>query len=243
MSGNRYVVTFVDYLTNWLEAFAIPDQLAETIARLLCEQIICGHGTPEQLLSDRGANFLTELILEICKVLGVKKLNTSRYHLQTDGLIEQFNSTLTNMIAKSCESRLFGWDQQLPFLLFAYHISAQESMKDSPFFLLHGQDARVPTESTLSFQRSPYVIDYDDYKEELMDNLSSAWENVQKHIATTQSSQKHCYDQHRSADENKVRKGDRVMIFMPIKNSRSRQETGSSISWTLLSTECYSYQC
>ena len=40
-SGNRYVVVFIDYLTKWPEAFAIPDQRAETIARLLCEQIIC----------------------------------------------------------------------------------------------------------------------------------------------------------------------------------------------------------
>ena len=213
-SGNQYVVVFVDYLTKWPEAFAIPDQRAETIARLLCEQIICRHGIPEQLLSDRGANFLSDLILEICKVLGVKKLNTSGYHLQTDGLVKKFNSTLTNMIAKSCESRPYDWDQQLPYLLFAYRVSAQESTKDSPFFLLYGRDSRVPTESALSFQRSPYVIDYDDYKEELMDNLSSAWKNAQMHIARAQSNQKRYYNRH--ANENKVRKGDRVMVFMPI---------------------------
>ena len=105
-SGNRYVVVFVDYLTKWPEAFAIPDQRADTIARLLCEQIICRHGIPEQLLSDRGANFLSELILEICKLLGVKKLNTSGYHPQTDGLVEKFNSTLTNMIARESTVRL-----------------------------------------------------------------------------------------------------------------------------------------
>ena len=146
-------------------------------------------------------------------MLGVKKLNTSGYHPQSDGLVEKFNSTLTNMIAKSCESRPYDWDQQLPFLLFAYRVSAQESTKDSPFFLLYGRDARVPTESALSIQRSPYVIDHDDYREELMDNLSSAWKSAQKHIATAQSNQKRYYD--RRADEKRVRKGDRVMVFMP----------------------------
>ncbi|MCG8624862.1 MAG: hypothetical protein MJE68_23045, partial [Proteobacteria bacterium] len=92
-------------------------------------------------------------------MLGVKKLNTSGYHTQSDGLVKKFNSTLTNMIAKSCENRPYDWDQQLPFLLFAYRVSAQVSTKDSPFFLLSGRDARVPTESALSIQRSPYVID------------------------------------------------------------------------------------
>ena len=46
-----------------------------------------------------------------------------------------------------------------------------------------------------------------------MDNLSSAWENAQKHIATAQSNQKRYYDCR--ADEKRVRKGDRVMVFMP----------------------------
>ena len=92
------------------------------------------------------------------------------------------------------------------YLLFAYRVLAQESTKDSPFFLLYGRDARVPTESALSFQRNPYVIDYDDYKEELMDNLSSGWKNAQMYIAKAQSSQKRYYDRH--ADENKVTKDD-----------------------------------
>ncbi len=53
--GNKYVVVFVDYFTKWPEAFPVPDQTAETIARLFVEQIVCRHGIPEELLSDRGA--------------------------------------------------------------------------------------------------------------------------------------------------------------------------------------------
>ena len=63
--GNRYVVVFMDYITKWPEAFAIPDQTAETIAKVLVEKVICRHGIPEELLSDRGANFLSSLIQEI----------------------------------------------------------------------------------------------------------------------------------------------------------------------------------
>ena len=93
-SGNRYVVVFLDYLTKWAEAFAIPNQSAPTIARILVEEIFCRHGAPEHLLSDRGANFLSELMQEVCKLLSIKKVNTSGYHPQSDGLVEKFNSTL-----------------------------------------------------------------------------------------------------------------------------------------------------
>ena len=93
----------MDYLTKWSEAFAIPDQKAETIAKLFVENIVCCHGIPVELLSDRGTNFLSSLIQEVCKLLGARKINTG-YHLQTDGLVEKFNSTLIAMIAKSCDT-------------------------------------------------------------------------------------------------------------------------------------------
>ena len=88
-SGNRYAVVFVDYLTKWPEVFATPDQTALTIAKLFVEQIISRHGVPVQLLSDRGAAFLSYLLAEICKLMGVEKLNTMTYHPQMDGLAER----------------------------------------------------------------------------------------------------------------------------------------------------------
>ena len=55
----------MDYFTKWPEVFAVPDQQAETIAKLLVEHVISRHGVPEQLLSDRGANFLSQLVQEV----------------------------------------------------------------------------------------------------------------------------------------------------------------------------------
>ena len=118
-SGNRYVVLTIS--PKWVEAFAVPDQRADTIAKLFVEHVVCRHGVPEELLSDREANFLSDLIKSVCDIiLGVKKINTSGYHPQTDGLVEKFNSTLINMIAKSCEVAQHDWDEQLPFRLYAY---------------------------------------------------------------------------------------------------------------------------
>ena len=46
LDGNQYAVVFIDYLTKWVEVFAVPNQTAETIARLLVESVICRHGAP-----------------------------------------------------------------------------------------------------------------------------------------------------------------------------------------------------
>ena len=212
-NGNSYVAVFMDYLTKWPEAFAIPDQKAETIAKLFVENIVCRHGIPEELLSDRGANFLSGLIQETCRLLGVKKINTSGYHPQTDGLVEKFNSTLINMIAKSCDVQDRDWDVHLPYLLFAYRVSSQESTRESPFFLLYGRDARTPTETALSHVRSPYVVDLDEYKEGLLESLTLAWKLASENVEKSQVAQKKAYD--RKTKEVDLRAGERVMVRMP----------------------------
>ena len=74
LDNNQYAVVFIDYLTKWVEVFAVPDQKAETIARLFVEGVVCRHGAPEELLSDRGTNFLSNLVLQVCKLFDVKKL-------------------------------------------------------------------------------------------------------------------------------------------------------------------------
>ena len=102
--GNQYAVVFLDYLTKWAEVFPASDQTAQTVAKLFVEGIVCRHGAPQELLLDRGPNFLSELFLEVCRLLEVKKVNTSVYHPQTNGLVERFNATLTDMIAKIRET-------------------------------------------------------------------------------------------------------------------------------------------
>ena len=89
--GNRYVIVFLDYLTKWVEAYPLSEQTSEIIARVLVDMVICRHGVPQQLLSDRGANLLSVVMREVCEVTGMEKVNTTAYHPQTDGLVENFN--------------------------------------------------------------------------------------------------------------------------------------------------------
>ena len=100
-AGNQYAVVFIDYLTKWVEVFPTKDQTALNIARLLVEEVISRHGVPRELLSDRGAAFLSSLIQEVCKVMGLRKVNATAYHPQGDGLVERFNRTLIEMLSKT----------------------------------------------------------------------------------------------------------------------------------------------
>ena len=213
VQGNQYAVVFVDYLTKWPEVFAVPDQTSLTIAKLLVEQIVSRHGVPKELLSDRGKNFLSELMQEVYDLLGTHKVSTTAYHPQTDGLVERFNRTLTDMLAKTVEKQGRDWDEHLPYVLFAYRMCAQQSTKESPFFLLYGRDPQLPTDEALSTPKTRYQVDLDDYKTDLMSGLTDAWELAREQLKKSQKSQKRFHD--RKSTEVKVEVGDRVFLHMP----------------------------
>ena len=212
-NGNKYAVVFMDYFTKWPEVFGTEDQTAETIAHLLVEHVIARHGVPEQLLSDRGANFLSTLLQEVLKLVGTVKINTSGYHPQCDGLVEKFNGTLINMLSKSVSKYGRDWDSHLPYVLFAYRVAVQESTQASPFYLLYGREPRTPTESALSQPRTPYQIDFPDYCSEMVAHLSDAWSLAHQQIEKAQGKQKTQYD--KRTTQPKIKTGNRVMVQFP----------------------------
>lgn len=59
--GNRYILTFQDDLTKFIAAIPILTQDAETVAREFVQGIVLRYGIPEVILTDQGANFLSEL--------------------------------------------------------------------------------------------------------------------------------------------------------------------------------------
>ena len=179
--GNKYAIVF-DYLTKWVEVFATPDQSALTIAKLLVEEIISRHGVPRELLSDRGAAFLSKLLHEIYSLMGIHKVSTTAYHPHTDGLVERFHRTLTSMLSKTTQPGGLDWDDRLPYVLFAYRCSEQESIRESPFFMVYGRDPVLPTDEALSEPTDRCYHDADDFRSEVLSNLQNAWSTAKKNV-------------------------------------------------------------
>ena len=84
---------------RWVEQFPVPSVEATVIARLLADEIFSRHRAPRVLLSDRGINFLSKVVAEVCKIFQSQKVNTSSYHPQTDGLVERSISSLCQSLS------------------------------------------------------------------------------------------------------------------------------------------------
>lgn len=142
--GNRYVLVVQDYFSKYVNLYAISDQRATTVAKCLFENFVCEHGIPEVLHTDQGRQFESELIQNLCQLVGIQKTRTSPYHPQCDGMVERFNRTLIDLLTKILQQQQGEWDDYLRQVALAYNTSPHSSTGFTPFFLTHGREARLP---------------------------------------------------------------------------------------------------
>ena len=214
--GNQHVIIFVDILTKWVEARAVPDNTAVTTAKAFYDLIITRHGFPETLLSDRGTNFLSKLTREVCKLLNVHKVNTTAYRPCCNGQVERFNSTLVNSLTKYAHDRQDRWDEYLSSVLFAYRTTRTSPTGETPFMLLYGRQCVI--EPDVALLPPPRLAKNDkEYRDLLVENLSIARTLAAERMRKKQEEMKNRYDKTARPPSYKV--GDLVLLHDPTKKS------------------------
>lgn len=147
--GNKHILVIMDHFTKWCEAVPTKDQKASTVAPILINKIFSRFGPPTVLHSDQGANFESNLMHEICDVMGITKTRTTAYHPSGDGQVERQNRTLQNMLSAFASKRRDDWDLFIDPVVYAYNSSRQESTGISPYEVVFGQTPRLPLELEL----------------------------------------------------------------------------------------------
>ena len=92
--NNKYLQTFICHFSQFVEAFPVPDIPAETCARVYSSQIITRHGTGSTLITEQGRSFVSSFFKETCKILGIRRVNTSALHPMSNGQVERFHRSL-----------------------------------------------------------------------------------------------------------------------------------------------------
>ena len=148
--GEQYILLLVDSFSRWCEAFALKDQKATTVATVLYEQIFTRYGAPRELISDRGAQFMSKLVRALCNMFAVKRHSTSSYHPQTNASCERMNSTIGQALRAYVKDDQSNWPSILPGILMAYRMTpAMRSTEFSPYFLVFGHDMLTPIDTEI----------------------------------------------------------------------------------------------
>src|ERR1043165_8569891 len=86
---NKCIVVAIDYFTKWSKARVLKEINAREISKFIYEDIICRHGYPQKILTDRGTHFNNQLVKGLVEKFKVKHGFSSPYHPKTNGLVKR----------------------------------------------------------------------------------------------------------------------------------------------------------
>ena len=142
---NNWVLVLTDHFTRWQNAIPLPDATAPTVATALDERVFCYFGLPEQIHTDQGAQFESQLMAELCSLWNVKKTHTTPYNLQANGVVEKNDRVLGDSLRALLLRRgQDEWDLLLPQLIRAYRGTPHSTTGETANLMMLGRELRLP---------------------------------------------------------------------------------------------------
>ncbi|WVZ51844.1 LOW QUALITY PROTEIN: hypothetical protein U9M48_002949 [Paspalum notatum var. saurae] len=144
-SGFDSIWVVVDRLTKVVHFIPVKTTYSGAkLAKLYMSRIVCLHGVPKKIVSDRGTQFTSHFWKRLHESMGTKLNFSSAYHPQTDGQTERTNRILEDMLRACAIQYGTSWDKSLPYAEFSYNNSYRASIKMSPFRALYGRRCGTP---------------------------------------------------------------------------------------------------
>ena len=163
MSGNRYIITAIDYATGWPIAKAIRKATVETIAEFIHDEIYMHYGTPQEIFTDGGKNLWGGAMQKYLDKIKTLHKGTSPYHPRTNGKVERLNGIVGAMLGKLLLNKPTKlWDLYLDQAVFACHIKTHTTMKTSPFYLLYGRHPHLLGDMNVALSNDAKIASHDE---------------------------------------------------------------------------------
>ena len=206
------VLVITDHFTRYALAYPSKIQTAQATARILWDNFICHYGFPGKFISDQGRNFESDLIKELCRIAGVKKVHTTPYHPQGNGQCERFNSTLCNMLGTLSDEEKSDWKSHLGCMTHAYNCTKHASTTYSPYYLMFGRHPRLPIDIEFGLHK-PNCSDNSSksrYIQKLRRRLNYAFQKASKYSDQQAKKYKQGYD--KSVKGPQLHENDLVLV-------------------------------
>jgi hypothetical protein len=223
-NGFRYVLTVIDYFSNYVEAFPLKRKLASEVAEKMYE-LFCRHGVPIELVSDNGGEFNSILTETLEAQHGYNHITITPYHPQSNGRSERFNQTLKNMLNENTEK----WERYIPRCCFSYNTSKQETTQYSPFYLMYWRNPILPNENQHGDTANTFVK-YKELSTSKIEQSADQMLQIQHQIAAdvsdnvlkAQRKQKEQFDKRHNVSKNEFKIGENVLV----KNMKRKKTLG-----------------
>jgi hypothetical protein len=142
----KHIAVVVCRLTKMRHLIPTEGLTAEELANAFVSRVYCLHGTPDNIVSDRGVQFVSEFWRHISERLGITLKHSSSFHPETDGQTERVNAMVEQYLRAYMNFYQDDWVDWLPLAEFATNNAVSETTGVSPFFANYGFNPRLGTE-------------------------------------------------------------------------------------------------
>jgi len=203
----KFILCMTDAFTKFACVTAIDNKEAETVARAIFEQWFCKFGIPVQIHTDGGKEFCNKLAHELFTLLNVQHTKTTPAHPQCNAQVEVFNKTVKKYLNSFVDDSTLNWEEFLPALAFAYNTSYHSTISTTPFELLFGVKARLPSFPNPDIQKIHYG---ENFAAERLNILNKARTLAKQHAEQKGKVYKDDHDKH--ARPHTFKQGQKVML-------------------------------
>jgi hypothetical protein len=147
--GLTHLLVAVDMFTKWIEAKPIKKLDGSSTIKFF-NKIITRYAVPHSIITDNGTNFAKGVFAEYCGQKGIWVDLASVAHPQSNRQVEKANGLILAGIkprlVEPLERSAGCWVVELPSVLWSLHTTPNCSVSFTPFFLVYGVEAVLPTD-------------------------------------------------------------------------------------------------
>ena len=193
--GSQWIFTITDWYTRFTKAYALRRATAKAVAKCIMD-FISLFGCPLELYSDNGAQLQGQVVQELCKLLGVRKLATVPYRPSSNGITERQNRLIKNMLAAFVNKRATDWPDHLDACMMAYRSAKHRGLDETPNAMMLGRQVRLPIDALVGGppEEEYEVLPASEYVAALTDAMRDIHAIVTEHMGLYYQYQKKYYD-------------------------------------------------
>ncbi|MGH2613326.1 MAG: DDE-type integrase/transposase/recombinase, partial [Rhabdochlamydiaceae bacterium] len=168
-NGYKCLLVVVDRATRLVKALPCYTHDTEELIHNLIEHWIFTYGVPRVILSDRGSAFVSGLMKELNKVLGIDHVLSTPYSPQSHGLVERANQSIQKIMRAILMTHADAdknWDKYVNHVVFVMNTTVNNSTGYTPYELVYGRKACYPIDRLLNDDEIYSSID--DYLQNLI---------------------------------------------------------------------------
>ena len=152
-SWKGFMLAMTDFLSKWIEAEAFVQVRDKEVVSFIKRNILTRFGVPAEIIFDNGSQFISKQMVDFCTSWGIKMITSTPVHPQANGQAESSNKIIVNNLKKKLGQKKGKWAEELPFVLWADRTTSKNATGQTPFSLVFGAEAMIPTEMVMPTAR------------------------------------------------------------------------------------------